>query len=377
MEQAEKTTARLRARMDELANAQNKSAGPSALRQIIDYAAGWFSVAGAIGAVTAALRAQRQISQEAAAGLTAGFEGRAALQLIATSPQDNARLQSFAESLVSRGVTKRGPEGDITAGLVKAGLTPSDMKAVAKLAEDDKLKASEMVAFAEGAKGFQRVFGISSFDQAAAMLIEGARTSRATPGELGQMALRFGEGTRKLPAGESLASALAILETSATQRSAASRLEQIVGGGGRLSAAESASRAAHLRRLQGVTGLAGLPDFVSGDPNLSAENIRQESEGRLATARQARARRELLFQSVRAQEQQVAENQNFIMRSMDWIGGGLGGYFPDWYLQNTNRQQPGYLSQDLLDQIKIELENQTRIMGGDARPPRPSGRQEN
>jgi hypothetical protein len=373
----DRSLARMRQRMDEAGNAQNKIAGPSALRQIIDYASSWFGAAAAIGAVTAALRAQREISKEAAAGLTAGFEGRAALQLVATSQQDYNRLQKFSTSLISRGVVKQGPEGDITAGLVKAGLTSAEMAAVAKLAADDKIKSGEMVSFAEAAKGAQRVYGLSSFDEAAATLIAGARGSRLTPSELGTMVLRFGEGTRKLPFAEAVASSLAIVETTATSRATASRLEQMVGGKQKFTPGEAASRAAHLQRLQGVGGLAKLPDFR--DRNLDAENLRQEAQGRLDVERMARGRRDLLFQSLMAEEEANVERSGYNAVS-SWLGRkflGATNVGVDWALQRANQTQPDNLSPGLLEAIRQELETQTRVMGGDARPPRPAGRQEN
>jgi hypothetical protein len=304
---AQDQASRLRQKLTDLENAQNKTFGGKAIEQIAQYAQGFVTIGGLVAGVSQALRQLETDAQSAADATFAAFADFAALQQVSATPAEFGANVAFARSLVTRGIVDPKAQGQaaaITAGLIKQRLGPAELGAIADIAQTDIIKPDEIVGFAQGIQQFQRLFPGGTFRDVASQLIQAGQVAKATPGEVGQAATRFADTAKVAGVGglEALATYVAVAQNAPNARAAATRTSQVFAGKRQLSADESRFRDQQLELLR----TAGARDVVGGrgrfldtDPALAAADLLQEAQGRLAIASErATSERENLFSTL-------------------------------------------------------------------------------
>jgi hypothetical protein len=382
MEQAERTTARLRQRLDETAQSKNKAFGPSAVQELASYAAGMFGIGTAVGVVSQAMRQVEADAQRAADRVSQSFGSFAALQQVSGTPEEFGANVAEARGLVSRGIVspdQQGTAADIVGGLIRARLSKQQRDIITDLGERDVLKSDELVSFGRSAREFTDIFG-GSFTANAAKLIQAGQVSSLDIGHLATRAKERGMGGDQF-----LASAIALLQTAPNERTAATRINDFFEGKHRLDAKQQQVFDEQLSLIRSAPdrGVLGR-SFVQTDPQLAAEDLRQVTLGELGIREQAidQEQEALLDIVMASRRRQVlgrgefnrlyeAAGQRLIGGLMDLIGLEdpiIRGAARGGMLNESERER-------IEDYLRRTAESNERMEQSTA--PRPSGRQEN
>jgi hypothetical protein len=391
VDDAEKSLARYRARIEQVGQSQSKTFGPSALQSLAGYASGMFSIGAAVSAISQALRQVEADAQRAADRVFQSFGSFAALQQVSETPQAFEANVAFARSLITRGVVspdQQGMAADIAGGLVKARLTQAERDIVAGLGERDVLKPEQLVPFGEGAREFRDIFG-GDFLDTASKLIQAGQAARVSAADVGSAATRFGEKAkaRGISGDQALAAYVALMQTAPNERTAATRVGEFFEGKRKLTPDQQQIFDQQLSLIQSAPGrgVAGR-SFVARDPQLRAADALQNVEGELAIAEQeSLSEQQTLLNIIRKSRRRGRVGYNWVDRvgkqMADWLflgGANLVGAGDTAISAAAN--QPGYAGlndeerQLMLDYLKRTAEG---VEGATVKPPRPAGRQEN
>lgn len=423
MEDAEKTAARLRQRLDE-------TAGPSTIANITKMAAGYLSVSGAVATVLRGLQDVESQAQATADRVLNSVGAFGELQQVATSPEDFQKLVGQARNLQRRGVfgpDQGGQAADFVFALRNAGYSDEDVGFITGLGESKKVKPENLQKVAEGLKKYQTIFGAKeagSIKDVAQKVFAAAGTMQTDFAQAAGASTLFGSEAAALGYSdeEALAAFVAIEQQSPGAEEAATRLRSMLtqiqkkklskgslsatiahlvgkvrGGKSAIDLLDETRAAAGLNILAGDAGQAmfaqqvpsitgapaqdviGQRAFLNVDPQLRAASTLQVTQGE-ATQKMADAvaEKEMLFDIIRASRTRSANTtagwldawiQNYIfggaidfmgMENLDIRGAAQGRY-------GVNKAE----QQLMIDYLKRISEN---TGGGPA--PKPSGRQE-
>lgn len=391
MDDATRTADRMRAKLDDVGKSSQKVFGGESVAK---WVAGLGGATALLAGIKAAFAGVEKQSQDAADSIFQSYGSFAALQAVSGTQQEFAANVAFARDLVSRGVVapqRQGQAADITAGLVKARLTAPDRETIAAIGQSDILQPEELVPFAEGIREFRDVFkAAGSFRDVANQLIETGRGAKATPGEVGHAATKFGRAAadKGFSPEDALAAYSAIIQTSPNARTAATRTEKFFKGDYKMTPVEAGifkQQGALIRSAPGRDPLGTQGGLARTDPLLSATDILQTSQGELSQIYQSKtAEKEILFDIVRAARERQAVQAGGILGRLDVWGANniMGGIFDLLGAENASIRgalRQDFLNEDekrqLLDYLKRTAESNEQMNQG-VQAPSPSGRQE-
>lgn len=429
MDDAEKTAARLRSKLDEAGQSGKTAFGAAAVDSLLSYAQGMVGISAAIGGISQAFRQVETDAQSAADRVFGSLGAFGELQQVATSPQDFQRLAGQARGFVSSGVfapEQMAQAADFVFALRNAGYTDAEMSFIGQLGSSKQVKPENLQKVAEGLKKFQNIFGAKqagTIEQVAQKVFSAAGTMQTDFAPAATAATLFGSEAAALGYSdeEALAAFVAIEQQSPGAEEAATRLRSMLTqiqkqglnkgslsatvtdlvakvrrGRSAISLLGETRAAAGLNILSGVEGsrtftqqigsitaaqnqdLIGTQRFLDSDPVLRAARVRGIAEGGLAQSQeQLYAEKEALFDAVRA------ETKKYFTDRGDSIGSvftgmmyGITDFFGNENSALRQAGTSGRLSRDLNAAITDYLRRIEENTSQRRELSRPSGRQE-
>jgi hypothetical protein len=372
-DQAAQAARRYEQQLEKAGNTGRRAFGDEAIAKLGQFAAGYFSLGAAVGAVQQALADVEQQAQRSADAVFASLASAGELQQLSESPEQFQALMGESRSLVKRGIVRPDQSREAfetVFNLQSAGFNPQEREAM--FAAADKKQVKDIVGLGGKLRGAQDVFGVEDTGDISEMLDKVLTVSKATlenATKTAEQIPNFGSEARALGVDFETAAAayVAIRKQSAGAEIASTReraLFAAIDKGGLYEGDLPSTIAAITKRIEGgksafdvlgnIRAVAGyralatpegqnifaaqLPlitnakgatasqDYLNTDPILRAAALKEKAEGAAAfNQEQLSAERELLLDAYREEIRNQRGTGFFgtLARAGDWVDFGF------------------------------------------------------
>lgn len=360
---------------------QESAFGDIALKKVAAFGAGLLSVQKVASALAHGIA---EATKEIDAAADATFQGQGAIGSLAAasaSPEEFQKNLGFARELERRGIVDPhniGKAADITTGLVRAHISPSERNVLADLADKDFIKETQMEDFGVGARSIQEIFQgkAGSFDKVLYQLLAASKFGKMDPDELATTAQKYGGAAvaAGMPLDQALTIAAVISRTAPNAKTAASRTTKYFEG---LAKGESSltpeQQSLYDQYLPSVTGAAAPPDYASLDPrNAAGQALEAELGAYSDQVSSGYEQRRNLARAAYTARMRDAASRGFLpwvtQGAMEWTVGSLLPYdqqmsLPSSATEETRRQIREYQGGSGLDMTEVanQLQENNRI----------------
>ena len=192
-------------RLDRAGKSGSRAFGSSAVSQIRNYAAGVFAVSRAIALIKTGFQEAEKAAQTAADNVFSSIGDQGELQQLTADPKKLGEVNDFAKDLIRRGVISPGNRGQafkIAFGLQSAGFSAEERESLARVGEEDFVKAEGLLSLGGQVRKVQRLFGgeeeAGTFSEVLDKLVATASEAQASLSQVAGAIPEFGSEARAI-----------------------------------------------------------------------------------------------------------------------------------------------------------------------------------